>query len=103
MGLADCDGSAPLATAMAAASATAGVEEAGADRESSVKVDCEERCAGGDCPRGCPQALVTEVEVDPNDDRLGFPPLFNRNRSVPGTCQYVGKVFRADNQDRDGP
>ena len=31
----------------------AGVKEAGADREPTVEVDCEERRTGGNCPCGC--------------------------------------------------
>ena len=48
-----------------------------------------------------PQPLVIEVEIDPNHNRLGLLPALDRNRSVTGSRQHLGKIFRADHQDRN--
>ena len=82
---------------------TAGVEETRADREPAIEVHCEERCARGDCTCGRSQPFVIEIEVDSDDDCPGFLPALDRNRRVTGIGQHAGKVFGADNQDRDGP
>ena len=102
-GLPIATGSAPPATAIAAAKAP----QPGSKSPGPTGNRLSRLTAKNDAPaataRAAAAAAVIEVEVDPDHDRLGLLPALDRNRSVTGRSQYLGKIFRADHQHRNGP